>query len=127
MINVLWKKHPASIVPTVRVLEHYDVVPEFLPLDVTAYTVDTISGRLNGAASPGGIDAACNNGCCASASPASTCVAWSYRSPAGWQTTFCPSIQSPDGTGQVPRDQTDWDWRDLTPATRKMRFKSSQR
>ena len=55
MINVIWKKHPASIVAAVKVLEHYDVVPEFLPLDVTTYTVETISGRLTGAASPGRI------------------------------------------------------------------------
>ena len=38
-------------------LEHYDVVPEFVPLDVTEDTVETISRKLTGAAGPGGIDA----------------------------------------------------------------------
>ena len=39
-------------------LEHYDVVPEFVPINITDDMVDQISGRLTGAASPGGIAAA---------------------------------------------------------------------
>ena len=38
-------------------LERYDIVPEFVPLDVTEDTVDTISGQLTGAVGPGGINA----------------------------------------------------------------------
>ena len=56
--NVFWQKHPAPIVPTVQVLEHYKFVPELVPLDVTKDTIEKISGRLTGADSPGEIDAA---------------------------------------------------------------------
>ena len=44
VIDVLWEKHPASIVPDVKALEHYNVVPEFVSLDVTKNTVEMISG-----------------------------------------------------------------------------------
>ena len=44
VIDVLREKHLTSIVPDIKVLEHYDVVPEFAPLDVTEDTVETISG-----------------------------------------------------------------------------------
>ena len=58
VVNVLRDKHPALIVPNVEVLKHYDVVPEFVPIDITEDTVEQISGRLTGATGPGGIDAA---------------------------------------------------------------------
>ena len=40
VVDVLRVKHPAPIVPNVRVLEHYDVVPEFVPIDITEDTVE---------------------------------------------------------------------------------------
>ena len=57
VINVHWENYLAPVVPDVEVLEHYDVVPELVPLDVTEDTVELISGQLTGAAGPGGIDA----------------------------------------------------------------------
>ena len=56
-INVLRKKHPALIVSDVKVLDHYNVVPECVLLDITEDTVENISGKMTGAAGPGGIDA----------------------------------------------------------------------
>ena len=38
-------------------LKHYDVVSEFVPLDITEDTVKSIFGKLTGAAGPGGINA----------------------------------------------------------------------
>ena len=58
VIDVLWKKHLAPIIPAVEVLKCYNVVPEFVLLDVTKDSVEIISGRLTGTASPGGITAA---------------------------------------------------------------------
>ena len=58
VIDVLWQRHSAPIVPNIKVPKHYDVVPEFVPLDVTDDTVAMISGKLTDAAGPGGIDVA---------------------------------------------------------------------
>ena len=58
VINVLREKHLAPIVLEVEALEYYDVVPEFVPLDITEDTVEQISGQLTGAADPGRIDVA---------------------------------------------------------------------
>ena len=55
---MLRQKHPAPIVPDVEVLDHYNVVPEFVPIDITEDTVEQISGQLTGAAGLGGINAA---------------------------------------------------------------------
>ena len=56
-IDVLRQKHPAPIVPAVEVLEHYGVVPEFILLDITEDTVESISGKLTGTAGIGEINA----------------------------------------------------------------------
>ena len=42
VVDVLWEKHPALIapVPNVEVLEHYDVVSEFVPINITEDTVE---------------------------------------------------------------------------------------
>ena len=58
VIDVLWQKYLVPIVPAVEVLDHYNAIPEFVPLKVTENTVETISGRLTGAAGPGSINAA---------------------------------------------------------------------
>ena len=58
VIDMLLKKLPLPIVPDIKVLEHYDVVPEFIPLDVSEDNVEIIYGQLIGAAGPGGINTA---------------------------------------------------------------------
>ena len=58
VIDVLWEKHLALIVPDVEVLEHYDMVPDFVLIDITEDMVEQISGQLTVAACPGGIDVA---------------------------------------------------------------------
>ena len=35
VVDVLREKHPALIVPNVKVLEYYGVVPGFVPIDIT--------------------------------------------------------------------------------------------
>ena len=57
VIDVLWQKHLAPIIPDVEVLEYSDIVPELVPLDITEDRVKQISRQLTGAAGPGGIDA----------------------------------------------------------------------
>ena len=47
----------STITPVVEVLDHYNVVPEFIPPDVTEANVKSISGKLTSAAGPGGINA----------------------------------------------------------------------
>ena len=44
VIDVLRQKHPAPIVPDIKVLEHYDIVPEFILLNITEDTVKHIYG-----------------------------------------------------------------------------------
>ena len=44
VVDVLWEKHPAPIIPDVKVLEHYGVVMEFVPINITEDTVKQISG-----------------------------------------------------------------------------------
>ena len=91
VFGVLWEKHLALIVPNVEVLEYYVAVPEFVPLDVTEDTVETISGQLTGAAGTGGINTAgLHNGYGALALPASACVVRLRCSPAECRTTSCP-------------------------------------
>ena len=51
-------KAPGADFPNVEVLEHYNVVPEFVPINITEDTVKQISGRLTSAAGTGGIHAA---------------------------------------------------------------------
>ena len=46
VINVLFQKYPAPIVPAAEGLEHYGNVLEFAPLDITEDTIETISGTL---------------------------------------------------------------------------------
>ena len=58
VVDVLRGNHLAPIVPDIEVLEYYDVVSEFVMLDIMEDTVEKISGRLTVTASPGGIDAA---------------------------------------------------------------------
>ena len=40
VIDMLRQKHPALIVPDVEVLEHYNIVSEVIPLDITEDTVE---------------------------------------------------------------------------------------
>ena len=56
--DMLQDKHLAPIFRDVEVLEHHDVVPEFVLIDIAKDTVKQVSRRLTGAAGPGGIDAA---------------------------------------------------------------------
>ena len=58
VIDVLRQKHLALIVPNVKVLDHYNVVPESVPFDFNKYTIELISGKLTNAVSLGGIGAA---------------------------------------------------------------------
>ena len=58
VVDVLLEKHPVPIIPAVEVLKHYNVVPEFVPINITEDTVEQVSGQLTGAAGPGGIDVA---------------------------------------------------------------------
>ena len=37
---MLWEKHLAPVVPDVKVLEHYNVVPELVPLNIMEDTVE---------------------------------------------------------------------------------------
>ena len=46
VIDVLFQKHLAPIVPAVEALEHYDVIPEFIPLNIIKVTVDLIFGKI---------------------------------------------------------------------------------
>ena len=57
VIDVIFQEHPAPIVSAVKVLKHYNVIPEFVPLNVTKYTVKAISRKLTGAADLVDIDA----------------------------------------------------------------------
>ena len=56
VINVLCQTHPVTIVATVVVIDHYNAVPKFTPLNVTKDTVESISGILTGTAGPGRIN-----------------------------------------------------------------------
>ena len=56
-IGLLHQKHPSPIIPVVEVHEYYAVIPEFVLLDITEDTIELISEKLTGAASPVGIDA----------------------------------------------------------------------
>ena len=58
VINMLYQKHLARIVPVIEVFKHYNVVPELVPLNVTEDTIESISGKLSGIASSDRIDAA---------------------------------------------------------------------
>ena len=44
VVDVLPEKHLAPIVPDIEVLEHYGVVLEFVPINITEDTVEQISG-----------------------------------------------------------------------------------
>ena len=43
--------------PTLKIFESYPEVPQAVPLDITAETVETVASRLSGAAGPSGTDA----------------------------------------------------------------------
>ena len=58
VVDVLPEKHLAPIVPDIEVLEHYGVVLEFVPINITEDTVEQISGQLTGVAGQGGTDVA---------------------------------------------------------------------
>ena len=93
VVNVLQEKHLAPIASDVGVLEEYDVVLEFVPIDITENAFKQVSGRLTGAADPGGIDAAGLQQWLLRFGVASQrlrrAVA-SRRLPAGWRTTSHP-------------------------------------
>ena len=57
IVDVLRDKHLAPIVPNVEVLEHYDIVMEFVPINITENTVEQVSRRLTSTAGPDGINA----------------------------------------------------------------------
>ena len=48
VVDLLQEKHPAPIVSDVKVLEHYDVVPEFVLINITEDTVKQVFRRLTG-------------------------------------------------------------------------------
>eukprot|EP00978_Attheya_sp_CCMP212_P030440 scaffold111966_cov57-Attheya_sp.AAC.1 len=56
VIDVLRSKHPEGRVPDVVDLPHYDETPEFVDVDITSYTVESVARKLSGSAGPGGID-----------------------------------------------------------------------
>jgi hypothetical protein len=56
VIDVLKSKHPEARVPDVGDLPHYDETPEFVDVDITADTVESVARKLSGSAGPGGID-----------------------------------------------------------------------
>ena len=56
VIDMLCQKHLALIVPTVGMLEHYNVVPKLVLLDFTEETLEIISGKLTGAVDLDGIE-----------------------------------------------------------------------
>ena len=58
VINMIRQKHLTPIFPVGKVPEHYNVVPEFAPFDVTKDTAKAISRKLTSAAGLGRIDAA---------------------------------------------------------------------
>eukprot|EP00978_Attheya_sp_CCMP212_P023363 scaffold71500_cov33-Attheya_sp.AAC.2 len=56
VIDVLKSKHPEARVPDIGNLLHYDETPEFVDVDITADTVESITQKLSGSAGPGGVD-----------------------------------------------------------------------
>ena len=53
VIGILFQKHLVPIIPTVKVIEYYNVVPEFVPLNVTEDTVELITWKFTGIVGPG--------------------------------------------------------------------------
>eukprot|EP00978_Attheya_sp_CCMP212_P037687 scaffold180161_cov59-Attheya_sp.AAC.1 len=62
VIDVLKSKHPEARVPDVGDLPHYDETPEFIDVDITADTVESIARKLSGSAGPGGCHDAAGGG-----------------------------------------------------------------
>ena len=56
VLDVLKSKHPEAIIPPTEVLEDYESVPSFVPLDITACTVESVARKMSGGAGPGGVD-----------------------------------------------------------------------
>jgi hypothetical protein len=56
VIDVLQSKHPEARVPDAEDLQHYNETPEFVDVDITADTVESVARKLSGSAGPGGID-----------------------------------------------------------------------
>jgi hypothetical protein len=54
VLNVLKSNHPNAKVPDVKNLHPYSELPDFVDLDITGDTVETVAHKLRGSASPGG-------------------------------------------------------------------------
>ncbi len=57
IFDVLKSKHPAATDPDPSEMEDYEILPDFVDLDVTEDTVEQVARRLSGSAGPGGSDA----------------------------------------------------------------------
>jgi hypothetical protein len=57
VLEALIEKHPKPRVPALEDFEEYEVVPDFVVIDVTEEVVEQVSARLSGSAGPGGSDA----------------------------------------------------------------------
>ena len=56
VLDVLKSKHPDAVIPPPEVLEEYESIPSFVPLDITATTVEGVARKMSGGAGPGGVD-----------------------------------------------------------------------
>ena len=57
IFDVLKSKHPAARVPEASEMEDYDILPDFVDVDITEDIVEQVARRLSGSAGPGGSDA----------------------------------------------------------------------
>jgi hypothetical protein len=62
VLEVLQEKHPKMREPnlndlTLKIFKEYPTIPQVVPLDITAETVEKVASHLSGAAGPSGTDA----------------------------------------------------------------------